>query len=132
MWQQVAWIISGTFAGIATIISGVQIYLHLTNYNQPAAQRYIIRIVLMVPIYAIDSFLSLLLRPSAIYWNTLRNCYEAFVIYSFLALLLTYLGGVNTLAHTLSELPKQTHMFPFCMLSSFKPSAYAVLFAVGG
>lgn len=126
MWQEVSWIVSGVFALIATVISGIQLYLHLTNYSQPDQQRYVVRILLMVPVYAVDSFLSLILHPTAIYWNTLRNCYEAFVIYSFFSLLLTYLGGLNSLAHSLSALPEQKHMFPFCMLKRFKPGVYAV------
>jgi hypothetical protein len=50
------------------------------------------RIVLMVPIYAIISFLSYRFYREAIYYETIRDCYEAFVIHSFFTLLLTYLG----------------------------------------
>lgn len=121
MWQQVSWIIAGVFAAIAVSITCVQLYLHLTNYTQPDQQRYIIRILLMVPVYAVDSLLSLVLHPTAIYWNTLRNCYEAFVIYSFFSLLLTYLGGPEVLEGKLRELPNEKHMFPCCCLPTFAP-----------
>lgn len=53
------------------------------------------RIVLMVPIYAIISFLSYRFYREAIYYETIRDCYEAFVIHSFFTLLLTYLGDSN-------------------------------------
>ncbi|KAF9113846.1 hypothetical protein BGX27_000682 [Mortierella sp. AM989] len=54
--------------------------------------RHIMRIVLMIPIYAIISFLSFRFYKESIYYETIRDCYEAFVIYSFFILLLTYLG----------------------------------------
>jgi hypothetical protein len=34
----------------------------------------------MVPVYAIDSFLSLLFKEQALVFNLLRDCYEAYVI----------------------------------------------------
>ena len=40
-------------------------------------QRYIIRILLMVPIYAIISWLSYRFFRDAIYYETVRDCYEA-------------------------------------------------------
>jgi hypothetical protein len=47
----------------------------------------------MVPIYSVNSLLSLLLPPrAALTVNMLRDCYEAYVLYLFLALLLAYLG----------------------------------------
>lgn len=53
---------------------------------------HIMRIVLMIPIYAVISFLSFRFYKKSIYFETIRDCYEAFVIYSFFILLLTYLG----------------------------------------
>lgn len=53
------------------------------------------RIVLMIPIYAIISFLSYRFYKGALYFETIRDCYEAFVMYSFFVLLLTYLGDDN-------------------------------------
>jgi hypothetical protein len=38
-----------------------------------APQRYIIRLIFMVPIYAIGSYLSLLWRSGAIYFDTIRD-----------------------------------------------------------
>ncbi|KAA0183901.1 hypothetical protein HAZT_HAZT004104 [Hyalella azteca] len=72
------------------------IYQHLRCYSHPAEQRWIVRILLFVPIYALDSWLSLLFFNNDdyyVYFNTVRDCYEAFVIYSFLSLLYEYLGG---------------------------------------
>ncbi|XP_018020148.1 transmembrane protein 184B isoform X3 [Hyalella azteca] len=88
--------ITGVFVFVATFLTCHQIYQHLRCYSHPAEQRWIVRILLFVPIYALDSWLSLLFFNNDdyyVYFNTVRDCYEAFVIYSFLSLLYEYLGG---------------------------------------
>lgn len=53
--------------------------MHLRNYTIPKEQRYIIRILFIVPIYAFDSWLSLLLLGSHqyyVYFDSVRDCYE--------------------------------------------------------
>ncbi|XP_007065415.2 transmembrane protein 184A [Chelonia mydas] len=95
-----AQVISGIFVWSALILTIHQIYMHLRNYTIPNEQRYIIRILFIVPIYAFDSWLSLLLIGSHqyyVYFNSVRDCYEAFVIYSFLSLCFEYLGGESTI-----------------------------------
>ncbi|KAG9476976.1 hypothetical protein GDO78_002388, partial [Eleutherodactylus coqui] len=84
----------------AFLKSHLQIYLHLRNYTIPNEQRYIIRILFIVPIYAFDSWLSLLLIGNDqyyVYFDSVRDCYEAFVIYSFLSLCFEYLGGESAI-----------------------------------
>ncbi|XP_009945397.1 PREDICTED: transmembrane protein 184A, partial [Leptosomus discolor] len=95
-----AQVISGIFVWSALIVTFHQIYTHLKNYTVPKEQRYIIRILFIVPIYAFDSWLSLLLLGSHqyyVYFDSVRDCYEAFVIYSFLSLCFEYLGGESTI-----------------------------------
>lgn len=46
----------------------------------------------MVPIYAIDSFVSLRFKETALYVDMLRDCYEGYALYLFLALMVGYLG----------------------------------------
>ena len=46
----------------------------------------------MVPIYSLVSFLSYVYYRHAIYFETLRDCYEAFAIASFFALMCHYLA----------------------------------------
>ena len=56
-----------------------QIYLHLRSYTVPHEQRYIIRLLFIVPVYAFDSWLSLLLlggHQHYIYFDSVRDCYE--------------------------------------------------------
>jgi hypothetical protein len=52
----------------------------------------IIRILFMVPIYAAASFLSFWFYWHAIYFQVLSDCYEAFAIASFFALLCHYIA----------------------------------------
>ncbi|KAL1603162.1 hypothetical protein SLS59_004256 [Nothophoma quercina] len=52
----------------------------------------IIRILVMIPIYAVVSFLSYLYYKKAIYFEVLRDCYEAFAIASFFTLMCHYIA----------------------------------------
>lgn len=52
----------------------------------------IIRILLMIPIYSMVSFLSYYYYRHAIYFEVLRDCYEAFAIASFFTLLCNYIA----------------------------------------
>ncbi|KAJ2558339.1 hypothetical protein EV175_000835 [Coemansia sp. RSA 1933] len=90
--HKVGWIISGVFALAATIISGLHIASHLKNYTNPRQQRHMVRIVLMIPIYGIISFLSYRFYREAPYYTAVRDCYEAFAIAAFYMLLLQYIG----------------------------------------
>ena len=58
------------------ILLALQIYKHLTNFYKPELQRYIIRILWLVPIYAIDSWFSLRFKNIALYLDTARETYE--------------------------------------------------------
>ncbi|KAK9147183.1 hypothetical protein Sjap_007086 [Stephania japonica] len=49
------------------------IYRHLFNYTEPTFQRFIVRIIFMVPVYALMSFLSLVLNERSIYFNSIRE-----------------------------------------------------------
>ncbi|XP_009603516.1 uncharacterized protein [Nicotiana tomentosiformis] len=80
----------------------LHIYRHLLNYTEPTYQRYIVRIIFMVPVYALTSFLSLILNESAIYFNSIREIYEAWVIYNFLSLCLAWVGGPGSVVLSLS------------------------------
>lgn len=52
----------------------------------------IIRILVMIPIYAVVSFLSYLFYKKAVYFEVLRDCYEAFAIASFFTLMCHYIA----------------------------------------
>lgn len=61
------------------VLSVCQIYMHLRYYKSPNEQRHIVRILFFVPIYAFDSWLSLLFFTNEeyyVYFDTIRDCYE--------------------------------------------------------
>lgn len=63
-----------------------------TTAPRTNTQSKIIGILWMVPIYAIDSFVSLRFKNAALYVDMLRDCYEGYALYLFLALMVGYLG----------------------------------------
>lgn len=57
----------------------MQIYLYLRYYNCPNEQRWIVRILFIVPIYAFQSWLSLMFLKHDnyyVYFDSVRDCYE--------------------------------------------------------
>mmetsp|Transcript_15220 Transcript_15220/g.42912 ORF Transcript_15220/g.42912 Transcript_15220/m.42912 type:complete len:547 (-) Transcript_15220:215-1855(-) len=85
-----------------TVILSIRlVYLHFTHWYMPNIQKYIIRILWMVPLYAIQSWLSLRFRSARIYIDTIRDLYEAYVISSFVYYLIELLGGQDALVRTL-------------------------------
>lgn len=88
----VGWIVCGFFTLIATGASSWLVWKHLTYYTCPQQQRHIVRMLFMVPIYAIISTLSYIFFNESIYYTTICDCYEAVVITSFFNLIVQYVG----------------------------------------
>ncbi len=99
----IAWFSAGAFVLLGFPISMYGIVMHLANYNQPNVQMYVVRILWMVPIYSIESWLCLRYKDYAIYIETLRDCYESYVLYSFLQFLIQVLGGEEALILMLKD-----------------------------
>lgn len=78
------------------------IYRHLINYTEPIYQRYTVRIIFMVPVFSTMSFMSLVMSNKSIYYNSVREVYEAWVIYNFLSLCLAWVGGPGVVVTSLS------------------------------
>ncbi|KAK4999946.1 hypothetical protein LTR66_001126 [Elasticomyces elasticus] len=85
-------VLSAVFALISASVACYLIFQHATRYLRPWEQKHIIRILLMIPIYSTVSFLSYLYYRHAIYFEVLRDCYEAFAIASFFTLLCHYIA----------------------------------------
>uniref|UniRef100_H2ZNX9 Transmembrane protein 184B n=1 Tax=Ciona savignyi TaxID=51511 RepID=H2ZNX9_CIOSA len=111
---------SGVFTWLAILITCHHIYLHLKYYTVPSEQRWIVRILFIVPIYSFDSWLSLMLfntNDLYIYFDTIRNCYEAFVVYNFLSLCYEgYLGGESAIMAEIRGKPVNTCTLDISML----------------
>ncbi|CAK9183057.1 unnamed protein product [Ilex paraguariensis] len=75
----------------------VQLLLqHLSSWKKPKEQKAIIIIILMAPLYAVDSLVGLLdFRGSETFFtflDSVKECYEALVMSQFLGLMYTYLN----------------------------------------
>ncbi|KAJ7176913.1 DUF300 domain-containing protein [Mycena filopes] len=104
--------VAGLFTLVAVVVSGMSIHLQLRNYRKPALQRMVVRIMIMVPLYAVSSLISLFSLEAAFFIDAIRDIYEAFVIYCFFVLLLSYLGGERSLLIMLHGRPPKDPVFP--------------------
>ncbi|XP_021026529.1 transmembrane protein 184C [Mus caroli] len=110
-----SWFIAGIFLLLTVPVSLWGILQHLVHYTQPELQKPIIRILWMVPIYSVDSWVALICPKIAIYVDTWRECYEAYVIYNFMIFLTNYLTirFPNLILH-LEAKDQQNHILPLC------------------
>ncbi|KAF7564108.1 hypothetical protein G7046_g45 [Stylonectria norvegica] len=90
--HELARIIGASCALIASALSLYLVWMHALHYTKPREQRQIIRILIMVPVYAISSFCQIQWYWHAIYFQVMSDCYEAFAIASFFALLCHYIA----------------------------------------
>ena len=82
-----------------------QIFQHLRYYTVPGQQLWIVRILFIVPIYGLCSWVGLIWPHYSVYFDSIRSCYEAFVIYNFLRLCLAYLGGETAVLGAINGQP---------------------------
>jgi len=99
----ILWRSAAAFVLIGFPISIYGIIMHLSNYNQPETQNYVVRILWMVPIFSIQSWLGLRFKDYSIYFETIRDWYEAYVLYSFFQYLIQVLGGEEALILMLKD-----------------------------
>jgi hypothetical protein len=114
-------IIGGICAFVATMMSFVQVLQHFLHKSHRQSQKRIMRILAMVPLYAITSWISLLFFASAIYMDFIKSCFEAYILYSFIMLLTKYLGGHRGVEQVMLSLEIIILPFPFSCMKP-KPS----------
>ncbi len=66
----VAWAVAGLFVCLAVPLTIWDAAQHMRHWHNPLLQPYIVRIMWMVPIYAVDSWLALRFMGIAIYFDT--------------------------------------------------------------
>lgn len=69
----------------------------------------------------IFQWLGMIIPAQSIYFDSLRECYEAYVIYNFMIFLFNYLNEeeVNFVAN-LELKPQTKHLFPLCCLPTWE------------
>lgn len=117
-------LISGYCAIFATVLSVFQILEHLACFSDPECQTKVVRILFMVPLFALISFISLCFPSIAEYLNLIRDTYESYVIYAFFQLMIALMGGTDTVYRHLmiEERPLLPHLFPLCYLEPIRVS----------
>ncbi|CAD5191055.1 protein LAZ1-like isoform X1 [Musa acuminata AAA Group] len=85
--------IGGVSMLITLFLSMFLLFQHLSAYNNPEEQKFLVGVILMVPCYAIESYVSLVNPSISVDCEILRDCYEAFAMYCFGRYLVACLGG---------------------------------------
>lgn len=102
-------------AGIATLIavfnSSLLVSRHWRKNKHPAMRRYTLRILLMVPLYCVQAYVSLSTKTGQFageVLKTARELYEAIVIFAFLQFVLICVGGPEKVAAWRIVLPAES------------------------
>jgi len=95
--------IAGIAAAVAVVLSLGLILLHATHFSRPAEQTKIIRIIALIPVYALVSFGVIFLGQNAIYLSPWLSAAEGISIINFFALLRTL--SMSTFAAVNSNSP---------------------------
>jgi len=82
----------------------------------PGIQVYVIRILFICPIYAITSCVAIVMGQDGLYAETVRDIYEAVVLYSFLNLILEFCGGESDCVYQIENESPLRMPFPLCFL----------------
>ncbi|GLT85988.1 hypothetical protein SLE2022_041520 [Rubroshorea leprosula] len=88
-----ATLIAGVLLVITLSLSMYLLLEHLNAYKNPEEQKFLMGVILMVPCYAVESFVSLANPSISVDCEILRDCYESFAMYCFGRYLVACLGG---------------------------------------
>ncbi|XP_059433133.1 protein LAZ1-like [Corylus avellana] len=88
-----ATVLAGFLVIVTLVLSIYLLFEHLSAYKNPEEQKFLIGVILMVPCYAIESFVSLVNPSISVDCEILRDCYESFAMYCFGRYLIACLGG---------------------------------------
>ncbi|GAB5354769.1 hypothetical protein AAMO2058_000147800 [Amorphochlora amoebiformis] len=111
-----AWTLATVVSTVGIAISTYNMFGHLRHYTAPALQKDIVRLLFIIPLYGVCSILSLILVEASPYLEVIRDVYEAFVIYCFFNLMLTFGGGEHHITVELMSYDRMKHPIPLCWL----------------
>mmetsp|Transcript_177844 Transcript_177844/g.570400 ORF Transcript_177844/g.570400 Transcript_177844/m.570400 type:complete len:502 (+) Transcript_177844:93-1598(+) len=100
---------------LISVSTAWNVYRHLLCYSRPDLQQHVLRILLVAPIYAMSAALGLSISESGAFLvRSVRDIWEAVVIYSFLNLIIEYMGGEHHCLQSISQREEDVpHLFPF-------------------
>lgn len=106
------WVVSSVATLLTLMISVANIMHQYLNLCKPKLQLCICRILTMIPVYAIISYISYLFVEYAAPLNIVRDCYEGYVMFSFLQLLILYMGGDQIILSVLENKKIKAEIWP--------------------
>ncbi|XP_074276684.1 protein LAZ1 [Silene latifolia] len=113
-------LIAGTFVLSTLCLSLYLLFEHLSAYKNPEEQKFLIGVLLMVPCYSIESFVSMMRPQISVDIEILRDCYEAFAMYCFGRYLIACLGGEERTIEFMEREGRAAHKAPLLEHSSEK------------
>ncbi|WWD18220.1 hypothetical protein CI109_102670 [Kwoniella shandongensis] len=114
--HRIGWAVSGGCAALTALITLFTLTMHATHYQHPPAQRQVMRVLLMPPVYAIVSFFSYRYYTEYEYYILAETAYEAVTLSAFLMLLMELVSmGTDDqqIKSALKEKDKMKFPFPF-------------------
>ena len=83
------------FALLATLLTVRTSYQHLRHWHRAAVQQRVLVILWMVIVYATTSWLALVFPVADPWLGLVRDVYEAYCLYTFMAFMVAILGGAD-------------------------------------
>lgn len=111
----IAYVSSFGFMLLTVVISSRLILQHLGDWRYGNIQKYVVRIIFLLPIYACESWSALYVRSYSLYIETMRETYEAYALWNFLSYALALLGDEHNLLQILNsptKVGRGEHTFP--------------------
>mmetsp|Transcript_8570 Transcript_8570/g.31889 ORF Transcript_8570/g.31889 Transcript_8570/m.31889 type:complete len:394 (-) Transcript_8570:1018-2199(-) len=108
---------TGFMAWTSAVITIALVAAHVKHYTHPHVQRHINRVVLIVPVFSLLSWGSLASGDNtAVYIESVRDCYESWVVYNFMSLCLAYVGGPGAIVNAMQgkEIERGSYMRGTC------------------
>eukprot|EP00301_Raphidiophrys_heterophryoidea_P023518 c7377_g1_i2.p1 GENE.c7377_g1_i2~~c7377_g1_i2.p1 ORF type:complete len:545 (-),score=134.35 c7377_g1_i2:206-1801(-) len=120
-WYEIRWQVALLMCCVTLPVSLFDISQHIRHMHNPPLQILVVRILWMVPFYSINSFLALRFTKVSFYITTVREMYEAFVLYSFVLFCFRFVAlrheeqypNATTYASLQSSKPEPTLSEPF-------------------
>jgi hypothetical protein len=91
------------FVLLASSLTVLQIFGHLTHWYQPDLQSLVLRILVMIPVYSLTSWICLRQYHWTPTMTLIRGLYEAVVLYSFYLYIVELLGGADHMIQLLQH-----------------------------
>ncbi|KAF4672938.1 hypothetical protein FOL47_011207 [Perkinsus chesapeaki] len=106
--------IASLSTGVCLAVALSHLSMHARKWVAPEFQVYIARIILLVPIYSLCAWASVL-HPSKRYaFALIRDAYEAYALYMFMVLNVNYLGGARRLLLHFDHGHRVHWLWPLC------------------